>query len=127
MRSARGTVESPGTNVAQKRGLNREIAKQGWSMFARRLGDKIGDRLELVPAAFTSQRCHECGHTASENRAGQARFRCVKCGHTANADVNAAKNIAAGHAVSGRGGIGAIRPPDEASTTSYATGVIHAA
>lgn len=105
VRSASGTVEEPGVNVAQKRGLNRSIAEQSWGMFARRLGDKIGDRLETVPAAFTSQRCHECGHTAAASRDGQSRFCCVACGHTANADVNAARNIAAGLAVCGRGGL----------------------
>jgi len=51
MRSARGTADHPGCNVAAKAGLNRSIAEQGWAMFARRLSDKIGDRLELVPAA----------------------------------------------------------------------------
>ena len=40
-----------------------------------------------------------------ENRKNQAVFKCVACGYTNNADVNAAKNIiAAGHAVTGRGG-----------------------
>ena len=57
----------------------------------------------MVPAAYTSQRCHQCGHTATENRENQAVFRCVRCGHTANADTNAALNIlAAGQAVTGR-------------------------
>lgn len=117
MRSARGTADKPGRNVAQKRGLNRGIAESGWTMFARRLEDKIGpDRLERVPAAYTSQRCHKCDHAVPENRKNQAAFRCVECGHTDNADENAAKNIAAGHAVRGRGGTGAIRPPDETST-----------
>ena len=32
------------------------------------------------------------------------RFRCRACGLTVNADVNAARNIAAGHAVTARGG-----------------------
>lgn len=117
MRSARGTIECPGTNVAQKRGLNRSIAETGWATFATRLGHKIGDRLERVPAADTSRRCYECGHIDALNRESQAVFRCVECGHTANADVNAAKNIAAGQAVSGRGGTRASRRPCEASTT----------
>ncbi len=89
----------------RKRGLNRAISAQGWSMFAQRLGDKIGDRLELVPAAYTSQRCSCCGHVDGASRESQARFRCTSCGHSDNADVNAARNIAAGHAVTARGGM----------------------
>jgi putative transposase len=38
------------------------------------------------------------------SRESQAVFRCTACGFTANADVNAAINIAAGHAVTARGG-----------------------
>jgi len=33
----------------------------------------------------------------------QALFCCTACGYTKNADVNAARNIAAGHAVTARG------------------------
>ena len=116
VRSAKGTIDLPGKNVRQKAGLNRSIQAQGWGLFAQRLGHKIGDRLELVPAANTSRRCAACGHTAKENRKNQAVFSCRACGHVANADVNAAINIAAGRAVTGRGGYGAIRPPREAST-----------
>ncbi len=43
--------------------------------------------------------------SARENRKNQAVFKCAGCGYTNNADVNAAQNIlAAGHAVTGRGG-----------------------
>ena len=103
-RSAKGTVEAPGTNVRQKAGLNRSILDKGWGFFAQRLGHKALGRVEYVPAAYTSQRCSVCGHVAAENRESQAVFRCVACGHTGNADLNAAKNIAAGHAVTARGG-----------------------
>ncbi|MGE5132588.1 MAG: zinc ribbon domain-containing protein, partial [Gemmatimonadota bacterium] len=37
-------------------------------------------------------------------RESQAVFRCRSCGYCSNADVNAARNIAAGHAVTARGG-----------------------
>ena len=46
-----------------------------------------------VPAHYTSQRCHVCGHTERGNRLSQGVFRCLKCGHTDNADLNASKNI----------------------------------
>lgn len=116
-RSARGTIDAPGVNVAAKAGLNRAILSRGWGLFDKRLGHKIGDRLERVPAAFTSQRCSCCGTVDRKSRESQASFRCRSCGYTANADLNAALNIAAGHAVTGRGGKPAVRGPDEASTS----------
>ncbi len=72
-------------------------------MFARMLEYKQawrGGYVEYVPAAYTSQKCSVCGHTAKENRVSQSKFQCMQCGHAENADHNAAKNIlAAGHAV----------------------------
>jgi transposase len=104
-RSARGTREKPGQNVRQKAGLNREIMRSGWGLLVKRLDDKAPGRLERVPPAFTSQRCSACGHVAAESRKSQALFACVACGFACNADVNAARNIAAGHAVIARGGV----------------------
>ena len=51
----------------------------------------------------TSQRCSACGYIAAESRQSQALFACVALNFTLNADVNAARNIAAGHAVTARG------------------------
>ena len=102
-RSARGTMANPGRNVAQKAGLNRGILKSGWGLLAGRLEQKAPGRVEKVKAAYTSQTCNACKHIASESRKSQATFVCVACGHRANADVNAARNIAAGHAVAARG------------------------
>jgi putative transposase len=103
-RSAKGTVEKPGRNVAQKRGLNREIQKSGLGVLVRRLEDKAPGRVEKVPAAYTSLRCSACGHVDRKSRESQAGFQCTACGYACNADVNAARNIAAGHAVKARGG-----------------------
>ncbi|WP_416982487.1 RNA-guided endonuclease InsQ/TnpB family protein [Streptomyces sp. T028] len=62
-RSAKGTVEQPGTNVAQKSGLNRSILAQGWGLLRRRTGHKAPGRVEDVPAPCTSLRCSACwGH-----------------------------------------------------------------
>jgi transposase len=102
-RSARGTIERPGTGVRQKAGLNRGILSSGWGLLARRLEDKAPGRVEKIPPGYTSQRCSECGHVAADSRESQALFRCTACGYTEHADVNAAKNIAAGHAVTARG------------------------
>jgi putative transposase len=109
-RSARGTRDAPGRNVRQKSGLNREILRSGWGLLVRRLEDKAPGRMQRVSPAFTSQRCSACGHIAAESRKSQALFACVACGYTCNADVNAAKNIAAGHAVTARGGDRAAGP-----------------
>jgi transposase len=104
-RSARGTRDQPGRNVWQKAGLNREIMRSGWGLLVKRLDDKAPGRVERIPPAFTSQRCYACGHVAAESRKSQALFACVACGFACNADVNAARNIAAGHAVTARGGL----------------------
>jgi putative transposase len=102
-RSARGTTAQPGRNVRQKAGLNRGILASGWGLLVRRLEDKAPGRVEKVNPAYTSQRCSACGHVAAESRKSQALFRCTACGYAGNADVNAARNIAAGHAVTARG------------------------
>ena len=109
-RSAKGTAQNPGRNVRAKAGLNREIMRSGWGVLVRRLEDKAPGRVEKVNPAFTSQRCSACGHIAPGSRESQALFCCVACGYACNADVNAAKNIAAGHAVTARGGDGVTRP-----------------
>ncbi len=103
-RTARGTVEQPGVRVAQKRGLNRAISRSGWGQLVTRLQDKAYGRVEQIPAAYTSQRCSACGHVAPGNRKSQAVFECEACtAGQCNADVNAARNIAAGRAVTARG------------------------
>ncbi|ORV58225.1 transposase [Mycobacterium fragae] len=109
-RSARGTVEQPGVGVAQKRGLNRAISLQGWGGLVARLDHKAAGRIQRVPAAYTSQRCSACGHIAPENRKSQAVFACVACrAGPCHADVNAARNIAAGRAVPAQGDLAAGR------------------
>jgi transposase len=102
-RSVRGTVQKPGRNVAQKAGLNRGILKSGWGLLVGRLEQKAPGRVEKVNAAYTSQTCNACKHITAQSRKSQATFVCVSCGHQGNADVNAARNIAAGHAVTARG------------------------
>lgn len=109
-RSARGTMEQPGVRVAQKRGLNRGISRSGWGLLAARLQQKAFGRVEQIPAAYTSQRCSACGHVAPHNRKSQAVFECHACtAGPCNADVNAARNIAAGRAVTAREDRGASR------------------
>ncbi len=103
-RSAKGTREVPGRNVGAKAGLNRGILGSGWGLLVRRLQDKAPGRVQKISPAFTSQRCSACGHVDAHSRESQARFVCTACGFAGHADVNAAINIAAGHAVTARGG-----------------------
>ncbi|HBT4785536.1 TPA: IS200/IS605 family element transposase accessory protein TnpB [Klebsiella variicola subsp. variicola] len=107
-KSAAGTKDQPGRNVAAKSGLNRAILDQGWHEMRRQLTYKQawlgGDVLAINPA-YTSQKCACCGHTEKDNRQTQASFVCTACGYSANADINGARNIlAAGHAVLACGG-----------------------
>jgi predicted RNA-binding Zn-ribbon protein involved in translation (DUF1610 family) len=66
-------------------------------LLVRRPRDKAPGRVEKINAAFTSQRCSACGQVDPKSRESQAVFRCTACGYARNADVNAARNIAAGH------------------------------
>lgn len=102
-RSAKGTVDNPGSNVRAKAGLNRAVLDNGWGLLVSRLEHKAPGRGEKINAAYTSQTCAECGHCAPGNRESQAVFRCQSCGLADNADVNAARNIAAGRAVTAHG------------------------
>jgi putative transposase len=109
-RSAKGTAQKPGRNVRAKAGLNRGILRSGWGLLVRRLEEKAPGRVEKIHPAFTSQQCSACGHVDGKARESQARFACTACGYAGHADVNAARNIAAGHAVTARGGDGVTRP-----------------
>lgn len=89
-----GVVVIENLNVAGmiKGKLSRSIADAGWSSFARMLRYKLewsGGTLVEVPAAYSSQTCHECGCVDAKSRSGE-RFVCTGCGHVAHADLNAA-------------------------------------
>jgi putative transposase len=94
-RSAKGSLENPGKNVAAKSGLNRSILREGWSMFSQMLAwecKKHGSRVIYVNPRNTSLTCSSCGQVDKSSRKDQARFAC-RCGFSANADTNAAINI----------------------------------
>ena len=114
-RLAKGTAENPGRNVRAKAGLNREILRSGWGLLVHRLEDKAPGRVEKIKPAFTSQRCSACGNVDGKSRENQARFACTACGYACNADLNAARNIAAGHAVTAREGVRVAGPVNRES------------
>lgn len=92
-RSARGTVEEPGAQVKAKAGLNRGILDAGWGRLMECLRYKLewsGGQLVEVPAHYSSQTCHQCGHVDAASRRSQAAFCCTGCGLDMHADLNAA-------------------------------------
>ncbi|MGW0585733.1 zinc ribbon domain-containing protein, partial [Streptomyces sp. NPDC002920] len=98
VKSARGTVEEPGKNVAQKAGLNRSISQEAWGRTVTMLTYKtarLGGTVVKVPAPGTSRRCSACGFTTPGSRESQAVFVCRNpdCGWSGNADHNAARNV----------------------------------
>jgi putative transposase len=93
-RSARGTIEHPGSNVRAKAGLNRSILGMAWGKAGRMLAYKCplhGAVMVRVDPRNSSVECARCGHASPNNRINQARFRCLACRHEANADTNAAQ------------------------------------
>lgn len=96
-KSAKGTVEDPGTNVAAKAGLNRELRDAALGRMRHWIGvkaEEAGCRLWVVPPQNTSRTCSACGHCSAKNRNG-VRFQCLSCGHEAHADTNASEIIGA--------------------------------
>jgi putative transposase len=91
MRSAKGTVEEPGTNVARKTGLNRSIGDAAWGRFAELLtykAERAGGSVLRVNPRNTSNECSRC-HTITPSRIGDL-FSCPRCGLTMDRDYNAA-------------------------------------
>jgi len=76
----------------------------GWAFFQLRLFITYKGELEGIPVIAvnprnTSRTCNVCGHCEKQNRKNQAEFHCCECGHREHADINAARNIAAGASV----------------------------
>ena len=96
-RSARGTPENPGQRVAQKKGLNRRIARaRPGALRATIAGEaeKAGKYHKEVDPKHTSTTCQVCGHRDGKSRLTQADFRCTRCQASAHADQNAAAVLA---------------------------------
>ena len=95
MRSASGTMETPGTNVAAKSGLNRRIAEQTWGLLLQQLNYKAawaGRTYVEVEPRNTSRTCSRCGTLVSEQQEYRA-FRCRGCNLEIDRDLNASINI----------------------------------
>ena len=97
-RSAKGTVENPGVNVSQKRGLNRSISEQTWGVILYQLTYKAeyaGGETVRVNPRFTSRTCSRCSFIYKGRFREYAVFECSVCGLVLQRDHNAAINIEA--------------------------------
>ena len=113
-RSAAGTAEEPGRNVAAKRGLNRSIQEQTWGLLRQQLAYKAewaGREYVEVDPKYTSQRCSACGVVEAGSRKKKL-FVCAACGHQDDADVNAAKNILRAGLAQAKSAGGRLAAPD---------------
>ena len=93
-RSARGTVENPGVNVAAKRELTRKIQAQTWGLIRQQLRYKAewaGREFVEVDPKYTSRRCNQCGAISPQSE--YRTYRCEICGQDYDRDTNAALNI----------------------------------
>jgi putative transposase len=98
-----------------KRGTTTKRRMHSWS-FAQLKGfigykaEERGCTVAGVDPQHTSQTCSCCGHVARTNRRSQSEFKCRQCGYHLNADLNAARNIAAKyHADGGKSAVGGLR------------------
>ena len=114
VRSAQGTVEKPGKNVAQQRGRSRGIYRSGWGRQKRFTAYKCRNGANPVPPHYTSQTCRNCEHRDRKNRRTRNSFKCVVCGYTEHADLNAAAVILAlGIGATARRGATHVGGPDD--------------
>lgn len=93
-RSAKGTKDKPGKNVAQKAGLNREILDTGPAAFLQMLRYKAEEAGSLFMEAPTrklkpSQRCPACD--AVQKKVLSERMHICPCGHTEPRDAASAR------------------------------------
>ncbi|MCM2426112.1 RNA-guided endonuclease InsQ/TnpB family protein [Streptomyces sp. RKAG337] len=91
---AHGSVEEPGTRVAQKAAVNRGILDNMPGERRRQLEYKsswYGSCLVAVNPAGYSQTCAECGHRDAASRISRDRFECRGCGHRDDADRSASR------------------------------------
>ena len=94
-RSAKGTIEQPGTNVTAKTGLNRSLQDAGLAQFVKILTDKAESAGRLVISVDprnTSQDCSRCGTRVIKNLR-QRQHSCPSCGLELHRDHNAARNV----------------------------------
>lgn len=92
-------VEDFKPNFLAKSRMARKAADAAIGACKRELinrGRRAGRMVVLVPPAYTTMTCSECGARAKQRLGlGVRVFDCAVCGHTADRDVNAARTILA--------------------------------
>jgi putative transposase len=94
-RSTKGTIASPGRNVAAKSALNRALLDAGFGKLAMLIREKAACAVREiigVDARYSSRTCGSCLHVDAKSRR-RRRFHCVACGWSCHADVAAALEI----------------------------------
>ena len=94
-RSAKGTVEAPGQNVALTADLNRRTLAQTWGEIKRQLTYKLewaGRKIVFVDPNSTSRTRSNWGHLRPMPQVAPT-FRCSRCGVRGAAAHNASINI----------------------------------
>ena len=96
-RSARGSIDKPGRNVAAKAGLNRSILDASFAEMRRQLTHKTSwYRSQLLPSGCfvpTSRTCSTCGAEKANLPLSERVYHCENCATVLDRDVNAAKNV----------------------------------
>lgn len=100
-------------NMVKNRSLSRGIADVGWGEFVRQLmykaemrGGQVVRRDKWFPS---SKICSSCGHKLDKLPLSVREWVCPECGAEHDRDINAAKNLAARHAVTACGEKGISR------------------
>ena len=96
-RSASGTAQESGKQVAQKAGLNREILDTAPGLFTSLFRYKVletgGEWVQAPTRKLKpSQRCPQCWHVAKK-QLSQRMHCCEQCGHQENRDTASARVV----------------------------------
>jgi IS605 OrfB family transposase len=116
------------TKIKRKTKTSRRVHAWTFAQFKTFLTYKAEERgctVVAVDPRHTSQACSRCGHIARNNRRSRGRFQCRSCGFALNADLNAARNIAAkyhaGGAIRHAGGL----PVNEPIVSVHGSSPVH--
>lgn len=95
--SAKGTLESPGHNVALKSTFNRHLLDAGIGELRRQLSYKTrwygSVQIPLDQGEPTATKCSRCGERNPSSTPGKQRFTCDACGLSVSRRTNAARSI----------------------------------